>query len=136
MFASPGWMLGWWTTMSLSVYANPGGFYCNPLPTNASFFGNSFCSAITNPTNVSLNGGLLFDPPLYSSEPQNVGCSFNKSSFQPAFPSCGPIATPFTGSVIWQYATTCYQDIDPQNGLVDKDLANDKGYATRWSGIA
>ena len=38
------WFFGWWETMSASVYANPGGFYCNPSPHNAANFAIPYCT--------------------------------------------------------------------------------------------
>jgi Domain of unknown function (DUF1906) len=121
---NPAWILGWWETMAASDYANPGGFYCNPLPWNAPNFNDPLYSAWTTAVDP-VDSSPLYCPPLYSCQRQ-MGCSFDLSTFQPAEPPWYP-----GSAVIWQYALgslipQCY------NGYVDLDLANDTGYATMW----
>ena len=113
---SAAWILGWWSTMKASVYGNEGGFYCNP----GGNFSNGLCAAINDPSNRDSHGQPLYRPVLYSSEPENVPCSFDRSFFRPGFPLCCT-----ADSVrIWQYHETC--------GSVDMDLATEVGYATMW----
>lgn len=58
------WFFGWWETMSASLYANPGGFYCNPSLGNATNFATPYCVAINDPRNLNPDGSLRFNPPL------------------------------------------------------------------------
>ncbi len=124
---SSDWLFGWWETMSTSMFANPGGFYCNPSARNASNFSTPYCTAITSLANLNPDGTLRFNPPLFSSAPQ-LGCTFNRSSFGPCEPACVPDSVG-----IWQYAGGCFKDNTSPRGLCDMDLANESGYATMWS---
>ena len=127
ILTSPDWLRGWWETMSASVYANPGGFYCNPSSENAANFNDPYCQAITSPANRNADGSLRFNPLLFSSAPRE-GCSFDRTSYAPLEPACAP-----GSAVIWQYALGCFQDIVPPRGLCDMDLANERGYASLWN---
>src|SRR5437588_7860921 len=46
------WFFGWWETMSASVYANAGGFYCNASAHNVANFATIYCEAINDPRNL------------------------------------------------------------------------------------
>jgi hypothetical protein len=124
VFAHPDWLLGWWDTMMASLYANPGGLYCNTSPENALYFNNPYCAAVTSQSNQGSGGTLPFNPPLFTSYPR-PGCAFDRSSYDATSPDCVP-----NSAVIWQYAEQC----PPSYDLYDMDLANDAGYATMWSG--
>jgi hypothetical protein len=122
------WFFGWWETMSASAYANPGGFYCHPSPSNVTNFLGPYCAAITDPRNLNLDGTYRFYPPLFSSSPL-VGCSSPApTQFNPDEPPCAP-----GSAMIWQYAEGCFQNADYPRGLYDMDLANESGIATLWS---
>lgn len=122
------WFFGWWETMSASVYANCGGFYCNPSAGNATNFATPYCAAINDPRNLNPDGSLRFNPPLFASAPRpTAGCNFDLSYYQPDEPACVPGA-----AVIWQYAEQCNKNSSFPEGLWDQDLATDTGYATMW----
>lgn len=122
------WFFGWWETMSASVYANPGGFYCNPSTENAVNFASPYCDAINDPRNLNPDGSFRFIPPLFVSSPQpSSGCNFDLSYYGPYEPSCAP-----GSAVIWQYAEQCYKNATFPKGLWDQDLATDTGYSTMW----
>jgi hypothetical protein len=124
------WILGWWETMSSSSYGGAGGFYCSAHPNNT-FFVSAYCSAISTTTVPNIR--TLSN--LYSSTAANAtwkDCSVdpNTLTFAPGEPKCHP-----GGSVIWQYATKCFKGILPpvDQGLVDMDLANDRGFGSMWA---
>jgi Domain of unknown function (DUF1906) len=89
------WFFGWWETMSASVYANAGGFYCNPSTNNAPNFATPYCAAINDPRNLNPDGLLRFNPPLFASAPR-PGCDFDRSYYGPNEPLCVP-----GSAVIW-----------------------------------
>ena len=122
------WFFGWWETMSTSVYANPGGFYCNLSAGNAVHFATPYCAAINDPRNLNPDGSFRFTPPLFVSTPRPPsGCDFDLSFYGPDEPICVP-----GSAVIWQYAEQCYKNDAFPKGLWDQDLATDTGYATMW----
>src|SRR5258708_1487342 len=85
----PRWILGWCEQMTASEYANSGGFYCNPLPGNAANFSTPFCTAMNDPSNIDpQTRKQIYKPLFFSSEPENVGCSFDRQSFNPSYPPC------------------------------------------------
>ncbi len=129
---SPDWILGWMDTMNASMYANPGGFYCNPSAWNEKNFNHPYCIAITGPSNLRDDGTFISNPPLFSSAPR-MDCSFitdDPALYTPLAPPCAP-----SSAVIWQYALGCFKSSTYPRGLCDMDLANDDGYATMWSGL-
>jgi hypothetical protein len=124
---NPDWFFGWWETMSASIYANPGGFYCNPSnDKNAKNFAIPYCAAINDPRNLNPEGSVRFNPPLFASTPR-PGCDFDLSYYRPDEPLCVP-----GSAVIWQYAEQCYKNNTFPKGLWDQDLATDTGYDTMW----
>ena len=103
---STDWFFGWWETMNASIYANPGGYYCNPSSGNATNFATPYCAAINDPRNLNPDGSFRFNPPLFVNTPRPPsGCDFDLSFYGPDEPACVP-----GSAVIWQYAEQCYKN--------------------------
>lgn len=117
--------------MSASVYANPGGFYCNPSAQNVVHFAPPYCAAINGPRNLNPDGSVRINPPLFVNTPRPPsGCDFDLSYYGPDDPSCVP-----GSAVIWQYAEQYYKHDAFPKGLWHQDLTTDTGCASIWGGF-
>jgi hypothetical protein len=113
------WFRGWSDTMLTSVYGGAGGVNGNPHPVNAAHFNEPYCKAYTSDPNMQ--GDVEQASHVYSSEPE-PGCTSaaDAPAYAPMMPPCN------SKVVVWQYAEGCF------DGLVDEDLATDRGFASMW----
>ena len=128
------WFRGWWEGMYASLYAGAGGMYENPLPWNAPNFSSPYLKALTADAASPVQSFLGSRRYLYSQQPQKgfvppKSDKFASLAFAPAEPAGLAGET-----VLWQYAINCLKLGDSKIGLIDMNLADQRGYDLMWAG--
>ncbi len=152
------WILGWWETMYQSRFAGSGGLYGRaaelprrtrtgarevPRPAAGSWAANAAAAEDrfadwTAPSASDLAGQILagtrqksVTPYIWSNMPRQMGDPPAGQVIPTAFGAIGPAGV-LLEVAVWQYRLGCPLGTHAHHGLVDLDLATDRGYADMW----